>query len=225
MQWDLRQQHSLVALTIDLPDGLRIAQITEAGIIGKIGFNSAGVGICLNAIRCKGLSFDRLPLHLALRVALSAPSADIADAWLKKSGVATAGHILIADTSGGISTEWTAIGMQQISGPVLTHSNHFLMPQDRSVKEVATADSWKRVERIKQLLSAGRMTGEEIDYVAAKRILEDEQGWPGAINRSVEDYSTTATLFSIVMDLKTGQAKIRVGRPTEAISSLTLSVK
>mgnify|MGYP002115340558 CR=1 FL=1 len=43
-----------------------IFMVTEAGIIGKTGFNSAGVGLYLNA-----LSTDQapkgLPLHMAMR--------------------------------------------------------------------------------------------------------------------------------------------------------------
>ena len=44
--------------------------VSEAGIIGKIGLNSYGIGTCLNAIRAPGVSFTRLPVHLALRAVL-----------------------------------------------------------------------------------------------------------------------------------------------------------
>jgi isopenicillin-N N-acyltransferase-like protein len=32
------------------PDGHQLIQLTEPGILGKIGMNSAGVGVCLNIL-------------------------------------------------------------------------------------------------------------------------------------------------------------------------------
>jgi isopenicillin-N N-acyltransferase-like protein len=91
--------------------GSLITQITEAGIIGKTGINSLGVGICLNAIRTKGVDFSKLPLYLALHAALNSRSAASAVAALDKAGVACAGYILVADLTGGIGTEWSALGV------------------------------------------------------------------------------------------------------------------
>jgi isopenicillin-N N-acyltransferase-like protein len=39
--------------------------VTEADVIGKIGINSAGVGVCLNAIRACGVDRTKLPIDLA----------------------------------------------------------------------------------------------------------------------------------------------------------------
>ena len=64
--WDWMEEQSpnLLLLTIIQPDKPTIKMVTEAGIIGKIGLNSAGVGVCLNAIRIPGLDKNRIPCTL-----------------------------------------------------------------------------------------------------------------------------------------------------------------
>jgi isopenicillin-N N-acyltransferase-like protein len=47
-------------------------------------------------------------------------------------------------------------------------------------------------------------------------LFEDESGYPGAICRAQEGISTSATLFNIVMDLKSKKAVVKIGRPTSA---------
>lgn len=76
----------------DIPD---IAMVTEAGIIGKIGLNSRGVGCTLNAIRCRGVDRSKLPIHFALRTVLESKSRDEAVEKIKNAGAAGSGHILV----------------------------------------------------------------------------------------------------------------------------------
>lgn len=74
--------------------------------MGKIGFNSAGLGVCLNAIRAKPVDPSKLPVHVALRVCLDSKTTAEAMARMKDlGGVASAQHILIADSQGPISWE------------------------------------------------------------------------------------------------------------------------
>jgi isopenicillin-N N-acyltransferase-like protein len=102
---NFRQAENLICLKIKKEDGLSIQMITEAGIIGKIGLNGNGVGCTLNAIKAKGVSFSKLPCHLALRTVMESLSRQAAIAALEKAGVASACHILIADSSGGTGLE------------------------------------------------------------------------------------------------------------------------
>ena len=50
--WDGKgsQIDSLLLLNIEQSDKPNITMVTEGGIIGKVGFNSAGVAVCLNAL-------------------------------------------------------------------------------------------------------------------------------------------------------------------------------
>ncbi|KAK1847364.1 isopenicillin n acyltransferase [Colletotrichum chrysophilum] len=69
--WKSKQKPNIIILRVkprgvpdmDLP---AFQMITEAGIIGKIGFNEHGVGCLLNGIRAKGVDPERMPIHFAL---------------------------------------------------------------------------------------------------------------------------------------------------------------
>jgi len=172
----------------------------------------------LNAIQAPGVSFDKLPCHLALRTVLNSASKDAAADALRKTGVASACHITIADAStGGIGFECTALDIVempmetegQLHGSC-THSNH-LVKKHKVEGTLFLNDSPFRLERIQQLMrEIGRPSTQEIS-----EMLKDEKNYPTAINRAVGEKSTSQTLFSIVMDLKQGFANVKMGRPTE----------
>lgn len=105
-QWMEQQKENLIILTIEQTSKPTIKMVTEAGIIGKIGLNDKGVGVCLNAIRAKGMDPTRLPCHLGLRMVLESESREEAVAKLERYGIASACHMLIADPSGGVGVEW-----------------------------------------------------------------------------------------------------------------------
>lgn len=208
-------------------------QITEAGILGKIGFNSAGLGVCLNAIRCKGVDYNKLPVHLALRFLLNSTSKDDAIATLEKVGLASACHILVADEkSGGTGLEWSYVDGVRIEGRdgVVTHTNHFLKEHRDGIKEtISSEDSRQRIVRINQLMEGacfvdGEEKMREADGAEVERMLKDEQDLPGAINRKAEGISENATLFSIVVNLGMKKAKVKVGRPTEYVETFEIGL-
>ena len=103
--------------------------ITEAGILGKIGLNSSGVGVTLNAIKARGVDFCKLPCHLALRTVLNSHSRISAVEKLASIGVASACHITVGDDTGGAGLECShrdivTIGMSDQG--VCSHTNHFV---------------------------------------------------------------------------------------------------
>jgi isopenicillin-N N-acyltransferase-like protein len=186
--------------------------ITEAGIIGKIGLNSAGVGVCLNAIRAKGVDMSRIPVHLALRKALDSSSATEAMKTLTTIGVASSAHILIADTSvslGGEFTSTTSALIPMDRRGRVAHSNHLLLDHPAVVDTCWLKDSPFRVERVLELseeLGAGEPTWEGISGLFTDRL-----NAPAAICRTGD----SETLFNIVMDLKPRRAVVRVGLPSQ----------
>jgi isopenicillin-N N-acyltransferase-like protein len=60
--------------------------VTEAGVVGKIGFNVASVGTNLNAIRAKPTDSSKLPLHVALRLCLESTTASSVISTLESLG-------------------------------------------------------------------------------------------------------------------------------------------
>lgn len=191
--------------------------ITEAGIIGKIGLNSAGVGVTLNAIRVPGMDNRRLPCHLALRMVLDSASRAEAVSRLERYGVAASCHFLVADADGSVGLEWSASDLQRIEmdqqGRVL-HTNHFLVKHPGVEDIMFLKDSPTRFERARELCD----DISKPSFASLAKVFRDENNLPAAICRQGE----IASLFNIVMDLGNKTAKVVIGRPTEAEEELEL---
>lgn len=210
--WQEEQKNNLIRLRIKQNGKPSIDMITEAGIIGKIGLNSAGVGVCLNAIRAKGVDFRKLPCHLALRRCLDSSSRAEAIAALQSAGVASSCHILVADPEGGTGIECSSADVVLLpisGGGRVIHTNHFIEAHPGVIENVQLKDTYARLARATELAKNARPDVESI-----QQLLTDEDGFPTAINRQRTDKDTIATLFSIVIDLKRRFAKVRMGRPT-----------
>lgn len=213
--WDQEQAGSLIRMKIVQEGKPTIDMVTEGGIIGKIGMNSAGVGVTLNAVTAKGVSYDKLPCHLALRTVMESTSLQDAKTKLNRAGVASACHITVADSrEGSIGFENTAfdqVELNMVNG-VNTHSNH-LVKQHTVGDPEQLADSPFRLSRVQELLT--NMDGSPT-LSKLRDVLKDEKSSPCSINRSTWEKSTLTTLFSIVMDLQNGFATVKMGRPTES---------
>jgi isopenicillin-N N-acyltransferase like protein len=99
--WSCGQKGNLLHVRIERAGRPAVEMVTEAGIVGKIGMNGAGVGVTLNAIAAKGVDFDKVPCHLALRSVLDSGSRGEAVERLRRLGVASSCHIQIADRECG----------------------------------------------------------------------------------------------------------------------------
>ncbi|KAK2825727.1 hypothetical protein FQN49_007423 [Arthroderma sp. PD_2] len=228
--WDEEQAPNLISLHITLSDPTKpsIHMITEAGIIGKIGLNSRGVGVTLNAMKAKGVEFDRIPCHLALRLALESVSRVEAIAKLGKFGVASSCHIIVADCTGGTGLECSAIDIAWLNmgdavesrSDVITHTNHFVHNHKEGLQSVLfMPDSLARLDRVRELLA---QSGPHPESERIEEILKDEKGYPASICRKAEGEVMSTSLFSIIMNLKRLGATVKVGRPVDPQEILEL---
>jgi isopenicillin-N N-acyltransferase-like protein len=207
----------------------------QAGIVGKIGFNSASVGTTLNAIRAKPTDSTKIPIHVALRICLEATSKDSAISNLETlGGIASSAHILIADRNGPRSLELSPSGNVYIepnARGIACHSNHFI--KNKHVVEPSwLSGSTIRLERIQKLtsdLDAGvkPLTTD----LLRKQVFSDMFNAPQAIccqedpTRPIETRSST--LFCIIMKF-TGDrdpyAEVVWGRPGSGEEGPVLSM-
>ncbi|KAH8808818.1 acyl-coenzyme A:6-aminopenicillanic acid acyl-transferase-domain-containing protein [Xylogone sp. PMI_703] len=210
--WMEEQGHNLIQLTIIQKDLPTIKMVTEAGIIGKIGMNSAGLGLCFNAIRAKGLDKTRVPVHIGLRIVLESTSAQEAINKLEAVGMASAAHFLIGDATIAVGLEFTSSTFAKI--PInehgyIVHSNHMLLPHADIYEPHWLYDSPERINIMRRNISnAG-----PISWKTFSELFEDETGYPCAISRSQEGKSDFGTLFNIVINLREKMAEVRIGRP------------
>lgn len=183
--------------------------------------------MCLNAIAALGVSYTKLPVHLALRAVLDwsyeerAKGPGVAQRVaerLTKVGVASAGHILISDELVAIGLEASSVDIVPVKhtalrgGDALVHSNHYVEEHPDVQLGQAWEDTYDRLKRIEQLAREGKAGKDGLvtaDEVAT--FLQDEDKWPVSICRHRE--SGGETLFSIVMDLEKRDARVEVGIP------------
>lgn len=225
--WMKEQSPNLILCTISQPNsGIPdISMVTEAGVIGKIGLNELGVGVCLNAIRARGVDASKLPIHLALRTVLESKSKGQAVELIEKMGTAGSGHILVADPTGAVGLECTSRGVLELhmdDKQRIVHSNHLLLDHSGVDESPWLPDSPDRIPRLRHLLDELER-GSKLDEESLLGAFSDEEGYPGSINRCQIDGNETQTLFNIIMDLRKREASVTFGRPTEATGTVSLS--
>ncbi|KAF2026919.1 peptidase C45 acyl-coenzyme A:6-aminopenicillanic acid acyl-transferas-like protein [Setomelanomma holmii] len=222
--WMTRQKENLIITKITQEGKPIIVQVTEAGIIGKIGFNSAGVATLLNAIKVRGMDATHLPVHFGLRMALESSSVQEAVQKLEGYGMASSAHILIADPTTSLGLEFTkstfAHCVPDANGRVV-HANHLLKEHPGQDDTVWLKDSLSRVNTMNAITSK---LGPEPSLEEVSKLFEDEENYPGAICRFETKETGSATLFNIVMDLKAKKAVVRLGRPTEVEERIELTL-
>ncbi|KAF2112539.1 peptidase C45 acyl-coenzyme A:6-aminopenicillanic acid acyl-transferas-like protein [Lophiotrema nucula] len=224
--WMTAQKPNLIITQITQEGKPRIQMITEAGIIGKIGFNEYGVGTLLNAIKVKGVDAGRMPVHFGLRMALESTSAIEAVQKLEEYGMASSAHILIADATTAVGLEFSSKTFARCLPDELgrvAHSNHLLMEHPGVVDTVWLKDSLFRVKNMLEISGKVGGEGKNPSWEEVSALFEDEQNYPAAICREQTEVTGSATLFNILMDLKTRTATIRMGRPTKPDETIQLS--
>ncbi|KAM5355263.1 hypothetical protein ACJ41O_001909 [Fusarium nematophilum] len=226
--WQVDQAENLIVCHVShpgtaLPD---FTIVTEAGVIGKIGFNSSGVGVCLNAIRARGVDISKLPAHLALRTALESTSARAAAEEIQSIGTAGSGHILIADENVALGLECTSTGIKviEVDGDGnIVHANHLVLDHPDVREPPWLPDSEERADRMTWLLQQRQQTSGPLDEASVYELFQDTEGYPRGINRYETGVSGAQTLFNIIMDLAERSGWVTFGQPTNDSKRLHFS--
>lgn len=238
--WDwLEELHeAMVSFDIEPAEGVdRLVFLGEAGIVGKIGMNSAGFGLCMNAIRsgAQGTTDRHLPVHLMSRRLLQyATSFDDALAILGDFGVASCINLMLADKSGKhADLECSPYGHARIdttdveggNGPgFVAHTNHLYGTaaggRPARLIDHPADNSFARLARMQKLTKADVANHVPVSFESLRTRLSDLEGAPYAICRSrppgAVGMERMVTLCTILMELTTGQGRVSIGRPCEA---------
>jgi isopenicillin-N N-acyltransferase-like protein len=219
--WSNALRGGTVLLRVEQPDRPTVLTLTEAGMVGKIGLNSAGVGVCTNFLRYDHRRVG-VPFHVLLRAALEADRLGLAVAAIYRGSRADSGNYLLAHAAGeGVNLEATPsdVGFLHPENGTLVHTNHFLTPRLQT-GDAAIADSdntLARYGRAVRLLNgnAGRVTLEVL-----QDLFRDHFNYPHAICRhpdpALPEIEQGATLASIIMDLTASEMYVSVGEPCQA---------
>ena len=211
--WVAALEELAVLVTWELDNGRRILALTEPGMLGKIGFNDAGIGVCLN-ILFSAHELDGIPVHLLTRMVLDCTTLDEARALMLRSGLGKSSHLLVGDASGACCSMEFAAGERfevAVDDGVLLHTNHCIAP--------AAANKAARipttVERLDQATEHITDTTHR-DARAMKAMLLDDSRGACSINMAhhpepLLDNQDVGTCATIIMELPARRMQIKRG--------------
>lgn len=208
--WDRALEPLAVVLKITKENGDKIMTITEPGVIGKIGFNSHGVGVALNILKCKART-GKVPVHILLRSVLECTSIEEARTLIKEAPRATMSNLMIADREGrcfNVELAGELFDELKSESLVTLHTNHYIgcvSAPDRAGSD----SSFARYERASELVQNENVLRRLEDRSEALRVMKevllDEEDPLLPICRPFEydsDGQEIGTLTSAIMDLE-----------------------
>lgn len=186
-----------------------------------LGLNSAGLALCVNAIKSAGTDPNKIPIHLAWRHVLDNVSVSAAVAAIERYGCAAAAHMFIVDRNQAIGLEVTHRSIKKLQPDAqgrIFHTNHMLLKHP-GVTKMWLGDTLDRLARIKVIADE---LGSNPSAEQVGGLMKDERDFPCAINRAQEGESDAATVFTITTDVTNTRAVVTVGRPSSPEQTLVL---
>ena len=214
--WAKELEDLAVILRIKQPNKPDILQMTEPGIIGKIGFNSEGLGVCLNFLHIDGYDPKGVPTHILLRAVLDCNTIDEAHQVVKDHATGRTSNFLIGDQYGNYLDVEFAGDEQFIldsNKDLFLHTNHYIDKQLNPETD-EFASSYSRFKRGSEILTDYNQPNVS-DF---KSLLLDKKNESLPICRKytkpINDLlETTGTICSLVMDLENKSMHITRGSP------------
>ncbi|WP_072742185.1 MULTISPECIES: C45 family peptidase [unclassified Virgibacillus] len=218
--WKREQVNSILHLELVQDNLPTIQMITEAGIIGKIGYNSHGIGVCLNALRTNQWQ-AKLPIHLGLRAILESHTFEEAISRIDQNQIASAAHFLIASKSKDIiSVEVSPVYTEKIlpKHGSLQHTNHICSSKmKKTMDEFAKPDSFDRLCILSDLIDS--QIDKSINHEFLFQLLANHDNYPNSIcrhhNPALSEQEQTETVFSIAMNLNDAGFYWFLGKPCQ----------
>lgn len=210
---------ALVLWLVKRDDGPDLLTLTEAGIVGKIGINDAGLAMCINLLRSDSDSGGpAAPMHIILRRVLEkCHTVDEAIALLEKTPRCTSCNHMLADRGGSIADVEATPAGQWVHRPqhgLLTHANHCTAPvlasRDRYVRE--NPETGERDRRMQTLATSHPVSESGLHAMLADRAtapysicLHNDADWS-----FIEQGESIA---SIIIDVTAGTLDVADGPP------------
>lgn len=210
--WDWSASlESLVRLvTIRPAQGPDILMLTEPGIIGKIGCNAAGLGVCLNILSCPRPARG-VPVHILLRAVLDSTELGQAAAMLKRAKPGRASHLMIGSAEGQyLSIEYAGTEQFRLSADRwLLHTNHYL-GGEVPLSGLTFASSHERYSRAVEV--AGQLENRDIEGM--QHLLSDQTKGEMSICSPYhrhEILGECGTVCTLIMELEKRQLYVKRG--------------
>jgi isopenicillin-N N-acyltransferase-like protein len=207
------------------PDGLQTLSFSEAGIVGgKIGLNSAGLGLMINGLTSHADDWARLtrPFHVRCYEILRSRELAAATAVITAEERTCSTNYLIAQVPDRVVNLEAAPGVVGRTGCVggcLVHANHFVDPAALGIAERSVEinpHSYWRHNRLAALIAQP----EPLTLDQLQAALRDHERHPYSVcfhidpNEPPEEHYETLT--SVIVDLHARELYITDGPPCRA---------
>jgi isopenicillin-N N-acyltransferase-like protein len=212
-----------VLWAIHRPGGVSVLTYAEAGLVGKIGLNSRGLGLAVNLLLSDADNpGPAVPMHVVLRHVLDTSSnATEAARLVTETPRCTSANHLMADRAGTIlDVEATPSGCAVIESDsgVLTHANHCADPAliagDRGAR--SWPETLERGRRATDLSARAQLSVEDIRTLLTSHV----DGAAGSIcvhaDPSLPAAEQEETVAAMVIDLTDGTFDLIDGPPCSA---------
>lgn len=226
--WKACTQRIAVILKEKQNEGPNIVQLVEAGIIGKIGYNSAGIGVLANVLISDSWRLG-VPMQIILHKILNAEG--WADAMLAVLAAkrSSAGNYLIGYAGGEALGDYVGEAVNIEAAPkdynviwpddgILTHANHFAVANPNIRDLMAPTHPWSLTHgyRVAKLIAKERVN---ISVAVIQRILRDHLDKPYFVcrhpDKRLDEKLWTQTNASIIMDFNEKTLHLAKGPPCE----------
>jgi len=214
--WGQRLEAICAVMRINRPDGHVIRMLTEPGIIGKIGMNNAGLGVCLNILTL-GCRLEGVPIHVMLRAILDCQSTDEATTMIERAPHGKSSNVMVADRTGNCFDREFA-GNETLTpkaiGGNLIHTNHYLGEEINSPDDPLFFNSHARLNRAtEQVSQTTKHTAHGMMDILSDRFDEFPIYRPYVADDILQNLGTVATM---VIDFGAQKLHIRKGNEPEA---------
>lgn len=218
--WDWVQafEDLFVICIYQQPDGHQILQMTEPGLIGKVGLNSSGLGVCLNFLPGRNNDIG-IPVHLLLRTVLDCKTIEEARERINNAPSASFSNLMAGDKQGRyFDIELKKLKKFSVAYPdmVPIHTNHYLADPNPPAKDSLDPVEKTLVEdSMVRYLQADKLTtdNKKPTVQQVRKILRNRDNVSHRIcsgYKSIMD-AQIGTVCSIVMDLNKLEMSISKG--------------
>ncbi|MEE8046961.1 MAG: C45 family peptidase [Dehalococcoidia bacterium] len=194
---------------------------TQPGLVAYMGFNSAGIGICMNALNGPTDS-SGLPWYFFVRAMLEAKSAAEAVRVVESAPRALTANAAMITNEGPLNLEITPGSVESVKADqqgLLVHTNHCVHPSltayNDEFEDRIYGQSFDRRTRAQGILEKQP----KFSIEDAKALLSDHDGFPTSICRHPNDDPKTGwqrSVISIILEPGENRMHVTNGNPCES---------
>ncbi|MEV6701040.1 C45 family peptidase [Streptomyces sp. NPDC051453] len=198
-----------------------VVGLTEHGILGKIGINSAGLALHFNILGHRRDGVGGVPMHVLAAVVLE-EAGSVAEAMeiVRGAPIASSGSFALFDTSDAVLLDLSPEGVFAVdSDPgTLVRTNHFLTPAPAAGEKtwLYQPDSGERYDLIRKRLTSTGLPQSPDDLVGLLVSGEGEAALTCLPDMSLPEGQRWASLATVILEPTTSTARILDGTPADS---------